>query len=252
MILKESFSQKSAFLCKVCSRDTSRQNLLQLRELLLTFVGVLLTSECAKKVFPQCSLFKVSSESSPRMISYLIHLLEEKTNTSVAAETAASAATLSADSLEKWMTATPLVVQILETVFALLFYHQLIVNERLVPYDLTIFGVESNPETGQVVPDKLILPLTVQHPIYRVTFESEILDQNLLMLLNSYIPHGVRGRYYPLFSSLKHGESFSTFCKVLVGCASPTLLVVRDKDGHIFGGFASTSWRFDPNFTGDL
>lgn len=255
-ILKGSFSQKSAFLCKVCSRETSKLNLKQLRALLLWFVRVLLTSECAKSVFPQCSFFKVSAESSQRMITFLMHSLEEETipeSTSLASEAAATSASVSVSSLEKWMTGTPLAVQILETIFAFLFYHQLIVKAKSVPSDLLLFfGVEINPETGRVVPDRLLLPLKVLHPIYRVIFESEIIDQSMLMLLNSYIPHSFRGRYYPLFSSLKHGESFSTFCKLLVGCAGPTLLVVRDKDGHIFGGFASTSWRFDPNFTGAL
>lgn len=255
-ILKGSFSQKSAFLCKACSRDTSRLDLQQLGQLLLFFVRVVLTSECSKTVFPQCSLFKLSAESSQRMISFLMQPLEERTipeSMTAAAETAACGTTVSASSLEEWMAATPLGVQILETFFSLLFYHQLIVDEKSVPSDvLAFFGVEFNPETGQVVPDRLLVPLTVQHPIYRVTFESEILDQSSLMLLNSCVPPSIRGRCYPLFSSLKHGESFSTFCKALVGCAGPTLLVIRDKDGHIFGGFGATKWRFDPNFTGDL
>ena len=120
-----------------------------------------------------------------------------------------------------------------------------------MPCDLlAYFGVELDPETDKVIPDRLLLPLKIQHPLFRESFDSELLDQSSLMLLNSYFPHSIRGRLYPLFSSVKHGQSYSTFCKALIGCNGPTLLVIRDKEGYTFGGFASTSWHYDPNFIG--
>ena len=181
------------------------------------------------------------------MLLYLFESLKDDSSS----EQNSSDTTVSVSSFERWLTSTPLVVQIFETIFAFIFYYQLIAKGKAVPADiLNFFGVELYPDTGRVVPDRLILPLKVQHPIFRVTMESEILDQSSLMVINSYMPHTIRGRYYPLFSSSKHGESFSTFCKVLVGCTGPTLIVVKDKDGHVFGGFGSTAWKFDPNFTG--
>lgn len=241
MILKGSYSQKATFLCKVCSQKSSGLNIQQLRTLLLWFVRVLLTSECAETVFPQKSNFKISAESTQRTITYLMSSLK----------TDSEGSTATVDEVEKWLTSTALAVQIIDTVFAFIFYHKFIVKGTTMPNDLLVyFGVELNPETGKVIPDRLLLPLKFQHPLFKQNFDSELLDQSSLMLLNSYFPHMIRGRFYPLFSSLLHGESFSTFCKLITGCNGPTLLVIRDKEGHTFGGFASAKWNFDPNFTG--
>ncbi|XP_047111094.1 MTOR-associated protein MEAK7-like [Schistocerca piceifrons] len=31
----------------------------------------------------------------------------------------------------------------------------------------------------------------------------------------------------------------------------PTIVIVRDRDGHVFGGFAPSSWTLSPNYVGD-
>lgn len=54
---------------------------------------------------------------------------------------------------------------------------------------------------------------------------------------------------YPLFSSNHHGESFSTLVGRIAN-KGPTLLVVRDTGGHVFGGFAAQSWNIGPSFYG--
>ena len=244
-ILKGTISQRSTFLCKVCSHDPSILSLQQLSSLLLWFLKVLLTSECAKTVFPQTTSFSISAESSQRMVSYIMNSLQECA--------APASKTLSSEDLEMWLSRQPLAVQIFETIFAFIFYHQTILRAKgtSMPSDLlTFFGIELHPESGDMVPDRLLLPIKIQHPIYRETFSSDLLDQSSLMVLNTFFPHNVRGRFYPLFSSLKHGESFSTFCKMLIGCSGPTLLVIRDKGGHVFGGFSSTKWHCGPNFIG--
>ena len=247
-ILKGSYSEKATFLCKVCSQNPSTLNLLQLKSLLLWFMKVLLTSECAKKIFPQCTRFNISAESSQRVITYMLSALRENPNADMSPSENASL-----DVLEKWLISTPLAVQILETIFAFIFYYRVLMKGTTMPSDLmSYFGIELNPESGKVIPDNLILPLKIQHPLFRETFDSKLLDQSSLMLLNSHFPHSLRGRFYPLFSSAHHGESFSTFCKLLIGCTGPTLIVIRDRKGHTFGGFASTSWHVDPNFTGWL
>ncbi len=245
-ILKGSCSEKATFLCRVCSQNPSTLNLQQLKSLLLWFMKILLTSECAKKIFPQSSKFNISAESSQRTITYLISTMKEDPSTDIS-----STETVSLDVLEKWLVSTPLAVQILETIFAFIFYYRVLMKGTSMPSDLiSYFGIELNPESGKVIPDRLILPLKIQHPLFRETFDSKLLDQSSLMLLNSYFPHSFRGRLYPLFSSVHHGESFSTLCKLLLGCTGPTLIVIRDKEGYTFGGFASTGWHVDPNFTG--
>lgn len=245
-ILKGSYSQRAIFMCKVCSQNSSTLNLLQLKSLLLWFMKILLTSDCAKSLFPQSANFKISAESSQRMLTHLLSSMREDPEREISPEE-----NVPLDKLERWMTATPLAVQILETIFAFIFYYHMLKKGTSMPSDLmNYFGIEMNPETGKVVPDRLLFPLKIQHPILRESFNSELLDQSSLIVLNSYLPHTLRGRLYPLFSNLRHGESFSTFSKMLLGCNGPTLLLVRDKEGHVFGGFASTSWHVDPNFTG--
>ena len=245
-ILKGSCSQKSSFLCKVCSHDPGILTVQQLKALLLWFMKVLLTSDCAKTIFPQHSNFRISAESSQRMITYLLSSLQGNPDAEVPDKE-----TVSSDKVDNWLSSTPLAVQIFETIFAFIFYHIVIVRENSMPSDLLMhFGIELNPETNKVIPDRLLFPLKIQHPLFREVFESELLDQSSLMVLNSFLPHTIRGRLYPLFSSMKHGESFSTLCKLLLGCSGPTLLVIRDKGGSIFGGFASQNWQIGPNFIG--
>lgn len=247
-ILKGSYSQKATFLCEVCSQDPSMVKIQNLKIILLWFMKVILTSECAKTIFPQSCKFKISAEGSQRMIMYLLSSMREDASIEMTVDEV-----VSLDRLERWLTATPLAVQIFETIFAFVFYYRVIIKGTTMPSDImSYFGIEMDPESGMVIPDRLLLPLKIQHPLFRESFDSELLDQSLLMLLNSYLPHTLRGRFYPLFSSIKHGESFSTFCKSLTGCEGPTLLVVRDNKGHMFGGFASAKWQIDPNFRGEL
>jgi hypothetical protein len=53
-----------------------------------------------------------------------------------------------------------------------------------------------------------------------------------------------------LFNSTKHGMSYSTFLGRL-GEASPTLLLVRDKGGAVFGGIAHAPWQKTGTFYGE-
>ena len=100
------------------------------------------------------------------------------------------------------------------------------------------------------------------HPLYDVTtpllpsvmpkqtpFQS-ILGPACMSVLSQYIPSSLRGPARQLFCSRRDGESFAklTECVLKKG---PTLLVVRDTDGYVFGGFASQAWEVNPNFRGD-
>ncbi|KAG9338106.1 hypothetical protein JZ751_027077 [Albula glossodonta] len=76
-----------------------------------------------------------------------------------------------------------------------------------------------------------------------------LLDLPLLLFLFPQLPdHSVSWRL--LFSTRLHGESFT---RMVSSCTrrGPTLLLLRDSDGHQFGGFASHSWDIKPQFQGD-
>lgn len=60
---------------------------------------------------------------------------------------------------------------------------------------------------------------------------------------------GVQVEWELLFSSAQHGHSFNALLMKVLD-AGPTLLLVRDKQGHLFGGFASESWHKNGQFYG--
>lgn len=52
-----------------------------------------------------------------------------------------------------------------------------------------------------------------------------------------------------LFNSNLHGGSFSTFCGQVCN-RGPTLLLIRDKQGSLLGGYAADSWSKNGRFYG--
>ncbi|KAG9273047.1 TLD domain-containing protein 1 isoform X1 [Astyanax mexicanus] len=77
-----------------------------------------------------------------------------------------------------------------------------------------------------------------------------LLDLPLLMFLSPQMPEGHKAPWRLLFSTNVHGESFT---RLVGNCKSqgPTVILVKDTKGHIFGGFASHSWEIKPQFQGD-
>ena len=231
-LLKGSVTQKAQLLCKICSGTSL--SLAQVKLVLLAFVNAILSCDCAKEVFPQqLKVWPVSQESSQALVSYLTQSLKLDSQSS------------EVSNLETWLNSATLILKILETIFGFVFFRE-VISQKDIPADIkNYFGLDTT--TGET--DRLLLPLTTQHPVARESFQSKLLDQTSLILLSSFFLPECRGTLYPLFSSLHHGESFSTFCKRLLG-KGPTLVVVRDTGGHVFGGFAAESWQFNPQFTG--
>lgn len=64
------------------------------------------------------------------------------------------------------------------------------------------------------------------------------------------LPLPLRQEWRLLFNSSKHGMSYSTFLGRL-GEACPTLLLVRDKGGAVFGGIAHAPWQKTGTFYGE-
>lgn len=77
-----------------------------------------------------------------------------------------------------------------------------------------------------------------------------ILDVLSLVYLSSHLAVEHRQRWRLLFSTQLHGQSFSQLCS-LVTSQGPSLIVLEDRDGCVFGGFASCSWEVKPQFQGD-
>ncbi|NXK89464.1 TLDC1 protein, partial [Formicarius rufipectus] len=77
-----------------------------------------------------------------------------------------------------------------------------------------------------------------------------LLDIPSIMYLNSHLPAELQHKWQLLFSSRLHGESFSQLCGHVVN-KGPCIVILRDSDGYLFGGFASQSWEVKPQFQGD-
>lgn len=97
--------------------------------------------------------------------------------------------------------------------------------------------------------NELVLPQKVIHPLVKVDFVSQLLDQSFMMYIHNDFSFDLKGVVYPLFSTKVHGESFSTLCRQIID-KGPTLIVIRDKDGHVFGGMSGNPWKFTPQFIG--
>jgi len=70
-----------------------------------------------------------------------------------------------------------------------------------------------------------------------------------VLFLNFQLPHEMRHLWRPLFNTDVHGESFSKFTGCILN-QGPTIIVIWDDQGNIFGGFATDSWKLGPKFFG--
>ncbi|KAM6253175.1 MTOR-associated protein MEAK7 isoform 1-T3 [Porphyrio hochstetteri] len=77
-----------------------------------------------------------------------------------------------------------------------------------------------------------------------------LFDIPSIIYINSHLPAEMQHKWHLLFSSRLHGESFSQLCGHIVN-KGPCIVILKDIDGYIFGGFASHSWEVKPQFQGD-
>ncbi|XP_034391742.1 MTOR-associated protein MEAK7 isoform X2 [Cyclopterus lumpus] len=77
-----------------------------------------------------------------------------------------------------------------------------------------------------------------------------LLDIPTLMFLAPQLPDSYSAPWRLVFSTQLHGESFTRMLGGLTKCG-PTLLLIKDTTGHVFGGFASHAWELKPQFQGD-
>mmetsp|Transcript_11811 Transcript_11811/g.30823 ORF Transcript_11811/g.30823 Transcript_11811/m.30823 type:complete len:261 (-) Transcript_11811:188-970(-) len=80
--------------------------------------------------------------------------------------------------------------------------------------------------------------------------ESSLLDEATCSALASRVQSELRRTWRRLFNSSQNGQSFNRFLKHVCG-KGPSILVVRDAKGNIFGAFAPESWTIGPKFHGN-
>lgn len=77
-----------------------------------------------------------------------------------------------------------------------------------------------------------------------------LLDVPTVMFLAPQLPDSYSAPWRLVFSTRLHGESFTRMVAGLMK-RGPTLLLIKDTKGHVFGGFASHGWEVKPQFQGD-
>ncbi|XP_041650644.1 MTOR-associated protein MEAK7 [Cheilinus undulatus] len=77
-----------------------------------------------------------------------------------------------------------------------------------------------------------------------------LLDLPTVMFLAPQLPDSYNAPWRLVFSTRLHGESFTRMVAGLMK-RGPTLLLLKDTKGHMFGGFASHAWEVKPQFQGD-
>lgn len=79
---------------------------------------------------------------------------------------------------------------------------------------------------------------------------STLLDRQALVFLNNYnLPKHLTTEWRLLFSNVVNGDSFTQLVGHIIN-KGPSLIVVKDKEGYIYGGFASQGWELRPKFYG--
>lgn len=85
------------------------------------------------------------------------------------------------------------------------------------------------------------------------------INPDLILLREEYawhiggaLPHHELVEWKLLYHSAINGMSFNTFLGSTSNGEGPTILIIKDKDGYIYGGYASQPWEKHGDFYGDL
>lgn len=85
------------------------------------------------------------------------------------------------------------------------------------------------------------------------------INPDLILLREEYawhiggaLPHHELVEWKLLYHSAIYGMSFNTFLGSTSNGEGPTILIIKDKDGYIYGGYASQPWERHGDFYGDL
>lgn len=79
--------------------------------------------------------------------------------------------------------------------------------------------------------------------------ESMVLDEMDIRTLSQALPLDHKKKWKLLYNSARHGLAFNRFTAHCVD-QGPTLVILRDKDGFVFGGFAAEDWKKSGKFFG--
>lgn len=107
----------------------------------------------------------------------------------------------------------------------------------------TLFPINTD-ESLQI--ERLCSSLTV--PLTTVPKQT-ILDPCAMTFLNFNLPKDLQTEWRLVFSNNVYGDSFTQLVSHILN-KGPSLLIIKDKTGHVFGGYASEKWQLNSKFFG--
>jgi hypothetical protein len=157
----------------------------------------------------------------------------------------AAADSITRRALEVWLQGSTVLGQLLLFVFM----HLYNISHKDKPQ---VSGEKSTVEESHTVSekerDRSLVPFC--RGLDLIPSYPSLLDLNQIVFINANLPQQYQLEWRFLFSSEIHGESFSTLIGRIVN-QGPSVLVVEDRNGYMFGGFAPANWSLSPNFFGD-
>ncbi|MFS7908282.1 putative TLDc domain, EF-hand domain pair protein [Helianthus anomalus] len=104
----------------------------------------------------------------------------------------------------------------------------------------------------------LLKPSSPSSQVPKLTHQNEI-DSKILLLKEEYawhiggaLSHLESSEWKLLYHSSLNGLSFNTFLGNTSNDEGPTVLIIKDKEGYIYGGYASQPWERHADFYGDM
>ncbi|XP_033754671.1 MTOR-associated protein MEAK7-like [Pecten maximus] len=85
-------------------------------------------------------------------------------------------------------------------------------------------------------------------PVTMVPYQT-ILDPYSMTFLNFNLPKDLQTEWRLVFSNNVFGDSFTQLVSHMLN-KGPSLLIIKDKTGHVFGGYASQKWQLNSKFYG--
>ncbi|XP_065167245.1 MTOR-associated protein MEAK7 [Atheta coriaria] len=151
--------------------------------------------------------------------------------------------------LEMWLQGATELGQLLIFVFKHLY--NISHREKGTPSDRAgagVVGLEAEAPIIDAERDRSLVPIC--RGLDLIPSYPSLLDLNQIVFINAHLPQQYQLEWRFLFSSEIHGESFSTLIGRIVN-QGPSVLILDDMNGCIFGGFAPSNWALGPNFFGD-
>ncbi|XP_011668260.1 MTOR-associated protein MEAK7 [Strongylocentrotus purpuratus] len=234
-LLKGTMEETSLMVCGLAANMAERLT----KEELSQFIADILSSyEKALKAADKMGGWKIGADadSKHRFVQFTLQGMDE-----------AEGEYLSVDQVQSWLEKTRVFYSLFTDVFQVCFHPGNTMLKDDGAASAAAYVDEADTITDDIIHHVPTLPLCKDAPWSKFT---TLLDLPSLLTINYHLPHELRREWRFLYSSSIHGSSFSTFLAHIQN-KGPTVLVVRDTDGKVFGGFGSESWHLGPNFIGN-